>query len=61
MGDQEEMFDAWVYRLNSIARNTPLTGSYHQLSHIVRDIYEVGWKAADERGTYEDEAYLSHQ
>ena len=40
--EREEMFDAWVYRLHSIARNPPLTGSYHQLSHLVRDIYEKG-------------------
>jgi hypothetical protein len=45
--EREEMFDAWVYRLHSIARNPPLTGSYHQLSHLVRDIYEKGWKDAD--------------
>lgn len=43
----EEMFDEWVYRLHSIARNPPLTGSYHQLSHLIHDIYETGWKHAE--------------
>jgi hypothetical protein len=55
MADREEMFDAWVYRLNAISRHPPLTGSYYQLSHLVRDIYETGWKdgASHEHSTNE--------